>query len=432
MNSIRRRRAEARLVHTRDERSSPHFQGWRMVGLAALSQGLAVGTTFYTYGVFVKPLAAEFDAPRLVVVLGLTLLMLMQGIVSPYLGRALDRYSVRAIMVLGLILCAGGLFGLSLATSLWQIGLLFGSLIAVGSHMFGPLATSTLIANWFIRERGRALGVTALGASAGGLIFPFAATRLMEEVGWRGAASTFAVVLLVFAGPLWALVVNQPEQIGERPDGLHAPDAGTASTTQIEDTRPEAEPNLFRSSNFWVITSAIGLAFCSASALIAHLVPYVSDRGYDPRAAALVMSAYAGAGAVGRLLAGWLADRVDQRIASWGIFGVMAGSWLGLVLAPSYAGLVVASIGLGLGMGGVMPLWGALTGACFGRAVFGRAMGLMTPLMLPFNLAGAPIAAYAFDRTGSYTLVLSAFLATFLLGAIVISFLRVPAVEPGT
>ena len=410
------------------------FHGWRIVGIAALSQGLAVGTTFFTYGVFVKPLAAEFDAPRLVVVLGLTLLMLMQGIVSPFLGRALDRYSIRGIMVLGLILCAGGLFGLSVATSLWQIGLLFGSLIAVGSHMFGPLATSTLIAHWFVRDRGQALGVTALGASAGGLIFPFAATRLMEEMGWRGAVSTFAIVLLVFAGPLWALVVNRPEQLGERPDGLPSSDTGAAAEEPAPsgEVQSEMETDLLRSSNFWVITSAIGLAFCSASALIAHLVPYVSDRGYDPRAAALVMSAYAGAGAVGRLLAGWLADRVDQRIASWGVFGVMAGSWLGLVLAPSYAGLVAASIGLGLGMGGVMPLWGALTGACFGRAVFGRAMGLMTPLMLPFNLAGAPIAAYAFDRTGSYTLVLSAFLATFVLGAIVISFLRVPAVEPGT
>jgi hypothetical protein len=86
---------------------------------------------------------------------------------------------------------------------------------------------------------------------------------------------------------------------------------------------------------------------------------------------------------------------------------------------------------MGLGVGGIMPLWGALTGACFGRARFGQAMGLMTPLMLPFNLLGAPIAAYAFDQTGSYTLVLSAFLATFVIGAAIVALLRIPAVEPG-
>jgi MFS family permease len=144
------------------------------------------------------------------------------------------------------------------------------------------------------------------------------------------------------------------------------------------------------------------------------------------------MSAYAGAGIIGRLSCGYLVDRVDKRLASWVIFAILTTGWAGLVVAPSYSTLLVASIGMGLGVGGIMPLWGALTGACFGRAVFGHAMGLMTPLMLPFNLAGAPIAAYAFDRTGSYTLVLSAFLATFLLGAVVIAFFRIPRVEPGT
>jgi MFS family permease len=143
------------------------------------------------------------------------------------------------------------------------------------------------------------------------------------------------------------------------------------------------------------------------------------------------MSAYAGAGAFGRLLCGYLVDRVDKRLASWIVFAVLTAGWGALVVAPSYAALLVASIGMGLGVGGIMPLWGALTGACFGRAVFGRAMGLMTPLMLPFNLAGAPIAAYAFDQTGSYALVLSAFLGTFLLGAVVIAFLRIPRIEPG-
>ena len=82
------------------------FYGWRIVGIAAASQSLAVGTTFFSYGVFVKPLAAEFEAPRLVVVLGLTLLMLVQGLVSPFLGRLLDTHSTRAVMSLGAFFCA--------------------------------------------------------------------------------------------------------------------------------------------------------------------------------------------------------------------------------------------------------------------------------------------------------------------------------------
>lgn len=411
------------------------FYGWRIVAVAAAAQAFAVGSTFFTYGVFVKPLAAEFDAPRLVVVLGLTLLMLVQGIVSPFLGRAMDTWSVRNIMGLGALICGAGFLGLSFATTLWQIGLLFGVLIAIGSHMFGPLATSTLVANWFHRKRGRALGVTAVGASVGGLIFPVAATQLMEALGWRGAAVSFAGLLAVFAVPLWWLVVNRPEELGLRPDGeASVPQATTENPNESSNVSAVAASDtasLVRSRNFWAITAAVGLAFCASSVLIATLVPYATDLGFDPQQAAFLMSGYAGAGALGRLASGYLADRVDKRIASWIVFGVLISAWTGLVLARSYPALFVASLGMGMGVGGIMPLWGALTGACFGRAVFGRAMGLMTPLMLPFNLAGAPIAAYAFDRTGSYSTVLSAFVVTFLLGALVIGLLQIPRVEPG-
>ena len=408
------------------------FKGWRIVAIAGTSQGLAVGTTFFSYGVFVKPLAAEFEAPRLVVILGLTLLMLVQGIVSPFLGRLLDGRSIRAVMTLGVLICATGFLGLSYSTALWQVGVLFGSLIAVGSHMFGPLATSTLVANWFHRKRGRALGVTAVGASIGGLIFPVIATRLMQEVGWRGATGAFAGVLLLFALPLWFRVINRPELIGSRPDGEEASEAVAPPPTLTNEVSLETQDqSLLRSRNFWAITAVIGLAFCTTSTLIAHLVPYATDLGFEPQQAAILLSAYAGAGALGRLLCGYLIDRVDKRIASWIVFGVLSAAWIALVMAPSYAGLLAASLGMGFGVGGIMPLWGALTGACFGRAIFGRAMGLMTPLMLPFNLAGAPVAAYAFDRTGSYTLVLSAFFGTFVLGAMVISLLRIPSVEPG-
>lgn len=411
------------------------FRGWRIVAVAALAQSLAVGTTFFAYGVFVKPLAAEFEAPRLAVVLGLTGLMLVQGIASPWLGRLLDVWSVRGVMSAGVLVCAAGFLGLSYSTALWQVGVLFGTLIAVGSHMFGTLATSTLVANWFVRRRGQALGITSIGASVGGLVFPMLVAGWIAEIGWRGAAATLAGVLVVFAAPLWLLVVDRPERVGLHPDGdataASGDEAAPGTPPESADAQPaNATATLLASRNFWVVTITIGLVFCPTSAVIAHLVPYASDLGHDPQRAALLMSAYAGAGAIGRLWIGALADRVEKRLACWIVLAVILVAWAALVAAPSYPTLLLASIGLGLSVGGIMPLWGALTGACFGRAMFGRAMGLMTPLMLPFNLAGAPVAAWAFDRTGSYTLVLSVFGATFVASALVVAFLRVPRVEP--
>jgi MFS family permease len=256
----------------------------------------------------------------------------------------------------------------------------------------------------------------------------------------------FAGVLVLFAAPLWFAVVNRPEQIGMRPDGDiegagEGEEEGSGEAKRESDAENQRETSfeeaigpsdLLRSRNFWVITAAIGLVFCPTSAMIAHLVAYATDLGYAPERAALLMSAYAGAGAIGRVVVGFLVDRIDKRLASWIVIGVLIVAWIALVSAPSYSALLAASVGMGLGVGGIMPLWGTLTGACFGRAVFGRAMGLMTPLMLPFNLAGAPVAAYAFDRTGSYTLVLTAFLVTFVLAALVISLLRIPRFEPGS
>lgn len=407
------------------------FHGWRIVAVSAASQSLAVGMTFFSYGVFVKPLATEFEAPRLAVVLGLTLLMLVQGIASPFLGRLLDERSPRAVMASGVLVCAAGFAGLGLASSLWQVGILFGTLIAVGSHMFGPLATSTLVANWFVARRGQALGVTAVGASFGGLVFPVVATRLIEDAGWRGAVYAFAGLLVLFALPLWLSIVDRPEQIGARPDG-EAPDDTTAAAAHAGATAPQPAPaSLTASRNFWVITVAIGLVFCPTSTMIAHLVPYATDLGFAPQRAALLMAAYAGTGAVGRLAIGALVDRVEKRVACWCVLAILFAAWVALLRSPSYPALLAASAGLGFGVGGIMPLWGALTGACFGRAVFGRAMGLMTPLMLPFNLAGPPVAAYVFDRTGSYTGILSGFLVAFIACAIVVALLRVPQVEPG-
>lgn len=408
-----------------------------------MAQAVSSGSTFFAYGVFVKPLAAEFDAPRLVVVLGLTALMFVQGIVSPMLGRALDVRSVRALMAVGSLACGLGFLGLSVATSLWQIAFLFSTLIAIGSHMFGPLATATLVANWFVRERGRALGVTAVGASFGGLVFPPVTTELMAAFGWRGAATAFAALLAALAVPLWLMVVNRPEDIGLAVDGeppevpeAVAPGLGVpepaSSAPQAPGPPPQAEaPQLLRSRNLWGITAAIALAFCPVSVLLAHLVPYATDRGIEPGPAALLMSGYAAASMVGRLLFGWLSDRMDKRLALWIVLGLLALAWSGIVIAPGYGGLMLACVGMGFGVGGIMPLWGALTGACFGRAWFGRAMGTMNPLMLPFNLAGAPVAAAVYDRTGSYTLVFTAFLGTFVAAALAGALIRIPKHEPG-
>lgn len=412
------------------------FYGWRIVAVAALAQGVSIGSTFYAYGAFVKPLAAEFGASRLAVTLGLTLLTAVQGSIAPFLGRALDAGSPRAIMLTGIALHAIGLLLLSQASAFWQVGLLFALPIAVGAHLFGPITAATLVNRWFARRRGQALGFSSLGASLGGAIFAPLVATLIAGLAWRGAAAAIAGGVLLLAWPVARVVVRQPEDIGSTPDGDPLPGAGSREPgTQEEPIAllPPAEPttvttaSLLRDRNFWAITTAIGFGYGPVSVMLAHLVPFATDLGYSSAQAGVVMGCYAFAGIVGRLLFGWLSDRMPKRRVIWLMYGWFALAWLGLLGRPSLPVLVATSIATGIAVGGIAPLWGALTGAAYARSSFGRAMGLMNFLMLPFSVAGAPIAARLFDETGSYELAFASFLACFAFGAIAIMFYRVGA-----
>lgn len=418
------------------------FYGWRIVAVSALAQGVSVGTTFYAYGAFMKPLAAEFGASRLAVTLGMTSMMVVQGAAAPFLGRALDRLSPRAVLGTGVVLEAAGLGLLSCATEFWQIGALFVSTIAIGSYLFGALATTAVVGRWFVRRRGQALGITALGSAAGGMVFPPIVTALIGSLGWRGAAGALGAGLILLVIPIVLFVARKPEDVGETPDGdpvvtsTPTTDATSlaresAPTNPGEPVEPVSTRTLMRDRNFWVITAAIGFAYCPVSVMLAHLVPFATDIGISPARAAILMSGYALGSALGRLPFGWLADRIDKRVVVWIMFAWFALSWSQLMGQPSFAALLAAVIASGFAVGGTLPLWGALTGAAFGRATIGSAMGLMNLLMLPVSIAGAPVAAHIFDRTGSYQLAFTSFVGCFALGAIAIAFLRLPVVEPG-
>ncbi|MFO0687986.1 MAG: MFS transporter [Myxococcota bacterium] len=446
------------------------FQGWRIVAVSALAQAVSIGTTFYAYGAFMKPLAAEFGASRLAVTLGMTSMTVVQGLAGPFLGRGLDRLHPRLVLATGVGLEALGLGLLSRATELWQAGLLLVTVIALGSYLFGALATTAVVGRWFVRRRGRALGLTALGSAAGGVAFPPIVTALIGELGWRGAAGALGAGILLLIVPILLFVARRPEDVGALPDGdpvesireepreeARAAGAasvvgGAASATSRPDSSfasasvdPAASPAassapteplttraLLADRNFWVITIAMAFAYSPVNVMLAHLVPFATDIGISPARAAILLSGYALGSALGRLPFGWLADRFDKKLAAWVMFGWFAASWSQLMGQPSFEALLVAVVAAGFAVGGTLPLWGALTGAAFGRASIGSAMGLTNLLMLPVSIAGAPIAAHVYDRTGTYQLAFTLFIFSFAVGALAIAFLRLPAVEPGS
>ena len=135
----------------------------------------------------------------------------------------------------------------------------------------------------------------------------------------------------------------------------------------------------------------------------------------------------AGTAALGKPLFGWLADRYDRRGCMWGAIVFQAVGLLGIMNSATHASLLGSGALFGLGYGGVLPLWGVLLGALYGREDFGRIMGLMGPMMIPFQTLGIPFAGFVFDRTGSYDGAFLTFLSLYAASAVLLAFLRLPA-----
>jgi cyanate permease len=390
-----------------------------MVAVTFFTQFICMGFTFYSFGVVLKPLAEEFGGGRF----GVTMLPLAMSwagvVVAPVVGRWVARGSIRRIMTLGcFVLSAGFLLG-SRAGALWQLGLLFGTLFTFGMNTMGGITAQALVVNWFDRSRAMALGISLMGVSLSGVAMAHVASWLVRTDGWRGAFEVFGWVSLCAAPVVWLLVVGRPE------DRRTGGEPGAAAGARARSTRQAlSEPNL------WIIAAASGIAFMGTTAIMTHVFAFATDIGLSDKQAAWILSLLAAGAASGKLVFGWLANRLGERGAFFGALGMQALGTAGLVLFTSFDVLVGVSLFLGLGLGGVMPLAAALLARCFGRDDFGPMMGLMTPIMIAFQSVGPPFAGRIFDATGSYDAAFWSFVGVLVVAAGLLGFLRPPEAPP--
>jgi MFS family permease len=410
------------------ETTTRRFLGWRMVGVAFVVQFIAVGFFFYSFGVYLKEIEAGLGESRFGVSLGMMVTGAVGGIIAPFVGRALDHYPIKRMMLIGAVSLSVAFALLSRVTAIWQYYLVLGTFLAFGMAMMGGFASAKLVANWFQARRGTALGVAGVGISLAGLVMPLVAAWLVSEFGWRGGFLFNALGTLAVVVPVVALfVVDRPEDVGLRPDGA-APHPEASDTVGAEvswNTR-----RILASRNFWVISFPFAMGFTSLSAILIHLVPHATDIGIPLSQAAFLVSLAGGVGALGKLVLGRLVDLVEPRLAVWASFGTQLAGVLIIMQDPGYAGLVAGAAIFGFGMGGVVTLQAAVTGLAFGRLSFGEAMGLMRPVQFLIQPIGVPLAGWIFDTTGSYDAAWQIFCGVYIAAGLLIAALRVPHAPP--
>ena len=410
------------------------FYGWRIVGLTALAQLIAIGCTSYIFGIYVEPIAAEFDASRLVVTSGMAILLLSMAVITPLLGHWLDKHSIRNTMSLGALLMGMGFGCLSQATAVWQMGLILVLFLGVGAAMLGHLPSSKLVTNWFFARRGKALGFSTLGTSLGGFVLPPATAWLILFIGWRGSFICLSLIILFLVLPfVYFTVINRPQDIGLLVDGAAAAaEPEPELEAGLEQTQDMALSAIIANPSFWGIGLCVGCVASLGAIFLTHFAAYSTEFNITLAGAALVISCYSVAGMVGKLAFGHLADIYDKRLLLRIAIVWNSLFWIIFLGPHSMPAMMVGGAVLGLGAGATMPLWNALVASCFGRMMFARAMGYMSLLTLPLIIIPMPLGGFIFDLTGSYLLVFHLALLLFPLAFLATFLIRIPEREPNT
>ena len=401
------------------------FHGWWIVAAGFVCTALLIGSTTYSFGLFVAPLSEEFKLSRANANIGFIALLLGFAVWAPLVGKLLDRRPARQVTLGGGLLFAAGFLLISVSGSPAAMALLILGPVSIGTLAAGALAANTIAARWFLRQRGRALGVLAVATSAGGFLMPPLVAFLMQEYGWRGALAVQGVFVgLVIAAVGWLLMRDRPADLGLTPDGLPLLQAGQAAAAA---GATWTLGRLLRTRNFWLLSCGAGILLGADQALLSSLIPYGTDAGLTLPQASLLVSTLTFSAILGKLAIGALADRYDKR---WLFSAVAACNFAFLVillLSPGYATLLIACSIIGLAIGGTYPLWTTLAADCFGTASFGSVLGSMNLLMVPFSIIAVRYIGEVFDRSGSYDLALMTFMGTAVLSTLLILALRLPA-----
>lgn len=395
------------------------FYGWWIVAASAAVQMFQNAMVMQAFGGYMVLLQRDFGWSKTLLSGAASMQQLQNGATGPVVGWLLDRVGPRFVIRIGTLLTAIGFIMLSRIHGALGFYIAF-LVISIGANMAGYLATTFTVVQWFERRRSLALSLSAIGNSAGGLLFVVIAI-LLQRVGWRDTALISGIALAVLGLPLAQVFHHRPSDIGLRIDGdpeLHAGDtelhANSAAGPEVDFTLAEA----MRQPTFWWISFGHAAALFVVGAVNVHLIAYLTQtHGFSLSSASAIVLLITLMFGVGTLAGGYIGDRGDRQMMSVICMWMhMAGM---LLLAYAMNGAMVLAFALvhGFAWGWRGPQMAALRADYFGRAAFGRIMGISNIIVVMGLMGGPLIAGYIYDRTGSYRIGFNIIAGIALVGS---------------
>ncbi|MDA1258421.1 MAG: MFS transporter [Chloroflexi bacterium] len=422
------------------------YRGWPIAGVAFLSTGLAVGMAQYAFGAFVEPLEEEFGWTRTQINFSLTL-GLVTGFLSPIVGRWMDRFGARPVMVISLLFLAAGFLLRSVMTNagnvtinaspdliFWQPDLhftfltqfyLFSLLLFMGFPGATVMPAGRLISVWFARTRGRMMGIVTAGNNFGGLTMVPLGTLVIATAGWRWGYAVYGFIIIGIAVSAWYFIKDRPEDVAREGNKRWAPPGMDAAMAAAAAAGYSARDAL-RTRSFYFITLGLTAAMFTYSAVLTQLIPHMEAEGFSKNEAAAGISIVAAFGIISKLAFGRISETITAR---WSTVLSLSIQSAGLVLfivadGTNLAWVAVAVFGLGFGgIGALIPLTVA---EAFGVRHFGSILGIISMFGVVPVVIGPLMAGIIFDKTDSYDLAFEITIGMFLTGAIFMSLAGPP------
>ena len=404
------------------------YYGWLVAASASGMQFANAANAIGILTVFVIPMSEEFGWNRAEIAGATSLGAVLGAALAPFSGRLVDRFGARMILVGGGLVVVVGCLYLSMAQALAGFYVAF-TMVRIADQGLIQIGASVSVGKWFLRRRGRAVGLVFFGGSAGMIVMAPAVQFVIANWDWRAAWIALAVVMLcVGVIPSALFVRRQPEDMGLVIEG--ADDRPRLRPTREERQTPLSE--VVRTPAFWVILVSLFLGSVAISGVGLHLVPHLTQRGLSPTAAVAAVSVMAISGAVASLAAGLLAERVSPKLLMILAYLLGAVSMWTLInadtLTEAYLFAVMQGC-LGTGVNTLVPIMWA---SYYGRRTLGGIFGMSRAAQV-FGFAVGPLAsAIVYDSAGSYTGAFIGLAVVAVITAALMTTARRPTTANGT
>ena len=405
------------------------FYGWWIVLVSTITLFFSCGIGFYSHGAILDPLRVHYGWSKGIISTALTMYFAAAGVLGMVVGRAVDRFGSKPLLIWGSIFTGIGFFLLSRITQLWQLFAVY-LLLAVGTSCASTITISTLIANWFVFKRGLAMGLTMSGLSLGGMIMVPFTVYLTSHWGLRTALPTLGGIFCLVIIPIASFLIKQhPADVGQFPDGRQeAPLFGGSSERRIffaPQMRVWTRVEAMHTTAFWAIVIGFLLAMTGQLAFLVHQISFLSLT-LGVAGAARAVSVTTGASIISRLFLGSIADRFDKRFVAIFCFLLQGIAVLFMAHFHQVVVLYLGTFAFGLTMGGTVMMQSLLVGDCFGMVSFGTMIGfsgLFTQVGASF---GPIIAGLIFDATQDYRIAFTIFGIASLSAIVAVFFAKPP------